>query len=289
LNLLPAQPRVYGMTARALLVLCLTLVLAGCPKREGTERAGPTSPTGGSGGFEPAASMAGSDGAPVAAFGERSRDRERMVRDDIAGRDVRDESVLAAMRKVPRHAFVPEASRDLAYADRPLPIGNAQTISQPYIVAFMTEAAAPRPTDRCLEIGTGSGYQAAVLAELCRKTHSIEYLPDVARRGKSNLRALGYGPDRVELRVGDGYLGWPEAAPFDVVLVTAAPEQVPKPLLEQLAVGGRLVIPVGSRDGAQELERWTRLGPGQGSDAFERKRLMSVRFVPFLGDGVKSQ
>jgi protein-L-isoaspartate(D-aspartate) O-methyltransferase len=286
LKRLRARLTVGPMKARALLVICLALGLAGCPKREGTERAG-ASPTGGSGGLEPAASVSGSAASPPAAFGERTRDRERMVRDDIAGRDVRDQRVLAAMRKVPRHAFVPEASRDLAYADRPLPIGHGQTISQPYIVAFMSEAAAPRPTDRCLEIGTGSGYQAAVLAELCRKTHSIEYLPEVARRGESNLRALGYGPDRVELRTGDGYRGWPEAAPFDVVLVTAAPERVPRPLLEQLAMGGRLVIPVGSTGGAQELERWTRTGAGQAADAFERKRLMSVRFVPFLGEGAK--
>jgi protein-L-isoaspartate(D-aspartate) O-methyltransferase len=276
------------MTARALLGLALLLALAGCPKREGTERAGPSSPTGGSGGLASAPVLAPGDALPPA-FGERARDRERMVRDDIAARDVRDDRVLGAMRRVPRHAFVPESSRDLAYADRPLPIGSGQTISQPYIVAFMTEAARPRATDRCLEIGTGSGYQAAVLAELCQKTYSIEYLADVARQGEKNLRALGYAEDRVELRVGDGYRGWPEAAPFDVILVTAAPERVPEPLLEQLGNQGRMVIPVGSKDGAQELERWTRIAAGPGPDAFERKRLMSVRFVPFLGDAVKRQ
>ena len=210
-----------------------------------------------------------------------------MVRQDIAGRDIDDPRVLAAMRKVPRHAFVPEASRDQAYADRQLPIGSGQTISQPYIVAFMTQAAKPAPGDRCLEIGTGSGYQAAVLAELCKKTYSIEYLEDVAKQGAQNLRQAGYGPERVELRTGDGYQGWPEAAPFDVILVTAAPERVPKPLLEQLAMGGRLVIPVGPQGGVQELERWTRTARGEGQDAFERTRLSSVRFVPFLGDGIR--
>jgi protein-L-isoaspartate(D-aspartate) O-methyltransferase len=126
-----------------------------------------------------------------------------------------------------------------------------------------------------------------VLAELCKRTYSIEYLPDVAKQGERNLRGVGYGPDRVELRTGDGYKGWPEAAPFDVILVTAAPEQVPKPLLEQLAMGGRLVIPVGAVESGQELERWMRVG--QGKDAFKTERLLSVRFVPFLGDGVKQQ
>lgn len=187
------------------------------------------------------------------------------------------------MQTVPRHAFVLPVFRSMAYDDRPLPILGGQTISQPYIVAFMTQAAQPTGDSRCLEIGTGSGYQAAVLAEICKLTYSIEYLPEVARFGEKNLRELGYGPGTVKLRVGDGYEGWPEAAPFDVVIVTAAPEHVPEPLLDQLAVGGRLVIPVGRSDDVQELQRWTRLRPGKGSGAFRTDTLLPVRFVPFAG------
>jgi protein-L-isoaspartate(D-aspartate) O-methyltransferase len=147
----------------------------------------------------------------------------------------------------------------------------------------MTAAAAPAPGDRCLEIGTGSGYQAAILAELCGHTYSVEYLPDVARFGEENVRACGYGPDRVELRVGDGYGGWPEAAPFDVILVTAAPETAPTPLLEQLRVGGRLVVPVGAQHGVQVLELHKRIRAGKDAGAFFRERLLAVRFVPLLG------
>ena len=219
------------------------------------------------------------------AFGERSAERKRLVEHAIEAEGVEDPRVLAAMRTVPRHMFVPPASRGEAYANRPLPIGYGQTISQPYIVAAMTEAVAPQPTDRCLEIGTGSGYQAAVLAELCKEVYSIEYLPEVARFGAENLQRLGYAPEQVHLRVGDGFKGWPEAAPFEVIVVTAAPEQVPPPLLEQLAVGGRLAIPVGPENGVQQLERWTRTKPGSGASAFTRETLMGVRFVPFLGDG----
>lgn len=198
---------------------------------------------------------------------------------------IRDERVLAAIRRVPRHRFVPSSVRAAAYEDRPLPIGHGQTISQPFIVAYMTAAAAPQPNDHCLEVGTGSGYQAAVLAEVCGMTHSIEYLEPVARFGERNLREAGYSATRVALRIGDGYRGWPEAAPFDVILVTAAPERVPQPLLDQLAVGGRLVIPVGPQEYGQDLERWTRLAPGRGPAAFRVERLLGVRFVPFLGEG----
>ena len=172
----------------------------------------------------------------------------------------------------------------MAYADRPLPIVGGQTISQPYIVALMTEAVRPSPTARCLEIGTGSGYQAAVLAELCSAVYSIEYLPEVARFGEQNLRRAGYGPRRVRLRTGDGYVGWPEAAPFDAIIVTAAPRKVPPPLLEQLARGGRLVIPVGAQDEIQTLDLYDRVGEGTSATAFRRTSLTAVRFVPFLGD-----
>ncbi len=147
----------------------------------------------------------------------------------MAAQGVSDPRLLAAMRRVPRHLFVPPELERLAYSDRPLPIPGGQTISQPYIVAFMTEAANISPSERCLEIGTGSGYQAAVLAELCAETYSIEYLPEVAAFGRANLDRAGY-LERVELRVGDGYGGWPERAPFDVILVTAAPDEVPQPL-----------------------------------------------------------
>src|SRR5690606_2583450 len=191
--------------------------------------------------------------------------------------------------KVPRHLFVPEAFRELSYRDRPLPIGHGQTISQPFVVARMSEVADVQPHETCLEVGTGSGYQAAVLAELCKKVYSIEYLPEVAKLGAEQLRGAGYGAERVALRVGDGYGGWAEAAPFDAILVTAAPEQVPAPLLEQLAVGGKLVIPVGPTDGEQVLERWTRTRPGAEPSAFVRERLMGVRFVPFLGDRAERQ
>ncbi len=148
----------------------------------------------------------------------------------------------------------------------------------------MTEAALPKRTDRCLEIGTGSGYQAAVLAELCQKVFSIEIVPELARFAKENLRRLGYGPDRVQLYTGDGYKGWPEEAPFQVIIVTAAPPKVPRALLDQLAEKGRLIVPVGPEGGVQTLQRWTRLEPGQGDAAFEKEELMNVRFVPMVSE-----
>jgi protein-L-isoaspartate(D-aspartate) O-methyltransferase len=217
-------------------------------------------------------------------FAERALERQELAQ-QLAEGGIADQHVLEVMRTVPRHAFVPAGLQAEAYSDHPLPIGHDQTISQPFIVAAMTEAARPQPTSKCLEIGTGSGYQAAVLAEMCQYVYSIEYLPEVAAFGEKNLRKLGYGPDRVHLKVGDGYRGWPSAAPFDVIIVTAAPEKVPPPLLEQLAVGGRLVIPVGPGNDVQYLERWTRLKPGADLDAFDRDQLMGVSFVPFLGRG----
>lgn len=213
----------------------------------------------------------------------RKAERERLVA-AIARRGIEHPGVLAALRAVPRHAFVPDSWADSAYEDRPLPIGHGQTISQPTVVAAMSEAVAPSRGDKCLEIGTGSGYQAAVLAELCARVYSIEYLAPLANQAERALRAAGYGPERVTLRTGDGYLGWPEAAPFDVVVVTAAPERVPQPLLDQLSLGGRLVIPVGAQREAQELLLYRRRAAGSSDASFEKRSLMAVRFVPFLGD-----
>jgi protein-L-isoaspartate(D-aspartate) O-methyltransferase len=222
-------------------------------------------------------------GDSFGAFSERQQERNALV-SQMSDHGITNERVLKAMRRVPRHAFVPEHERERSYSNHPLPIGYGQTISQPEVVAKMTEIADPQPTDKCLEIGTGSGYQAAVLAELCGKVYSIEYLEPLARFAEHNLRGLGYGPERVALRTGDGYLGWPEAAPFDVVLVTAAPDHIPQPLRDQLAMAGRLVIPVGPNDAGQHLELWVRRSLGAEDEAFTRKTLMPVRFVPFLGD-----
>lgn len=220
---------------------------------------------------------------------ERQGELDSLVDEIARDAEVRDGRVLGALRRVPRHRFVPPEVAGAAYQDRPLRIGHEQTISQPAVVAVMTAAVGPRASDRCLEVGTGSGYQAAVLAELCAKVYSIEYLPPLARFAERNLRATGYGPERVALRTGDGYAGWPEAAPFDAIVVTAAPERVPEPLLEQLALGGRLVIPVGPERDVQRLELYERKAPGREKSAFVSEVLMAVRFVPFLGPGTKAR
>jgi protein-L-isoaspartate(D-aspartate) O-methyltransferase len=201
-----------------------------------------------------------------------------MVRRQIEARGVRDPATLSAMGAVPRHEFVPKRIRHAAYEDYPLPIGLDQTISQPYIVAFMTEALLLKPGDRVLEIGTGSGYQAAVLAEIADEVFSIEILCELEERARRDLDRLGY--TAVKTKCGDGYQGWAEHAPFDAVIVTAAPDHVPQPLVEQLKVGGRLVIPVGSQ--YQELVRLTKT-----SDGVERERLIGVRFVPMTGEAEK--
>jgi protein-L-isoaspartate(D-aspartate) O-methyltransferase len=250
------------------------------PQRVETEVAAARAPN------APPAAGQGRSAAFEQASLEHRATRERMVEEQLVKRGITDRQVLDAMRRVPRHRFVPPKLELAAYQDGPLPIVGGQTISQPYIVAFMTEACRAPRAKRCLEIGTGSGYQAAVLAELCGETYSIEYLADVAEFGRRNLEALGYLERAVHLRVGDGYAGWPERAPFDAIVVTAAPERVPAPLLEQLAIEGRLVIPVGG-ERSQQLEVWTRLGPGNDPSAFSRERSFGVRFVPFLGPGSK--
>jgi protein-L-isoaspartate(D-aspartate) O-methyltransferase len=202
---------------------------------------------------------------------------------ELRTQGIADERVLAALEKVPRHAFVPARHTEFAYDNIALPLGGGQTVSQPFIVASMTEQARLTPEDRCLEIGTGSGYQAAVLAEMCRRVWSIEYQPELAAGAERVLRSLGYGPDRIELRTGNGWNGWPEHAPWDAILVTAAPDEVPRALLEQLALGGRLVVPVGDVTGSQQLEVWQRVGPGSRPWAFRRQVLYGVRFVPLVG------
>ncbi len=201
--------------------------------------------------------------------------RSLMVERQIVARGVRDPAVLAAMRRVPRERFVPPAERDAAFDDTALPIAHGQTISQPYIVAFMTEALRLDGTSRVLEIGTGSGYQAAVLAEIAHEVYSIEIVPELADAAAHLLRELGY--HNIQLRTGDGYAGWPEAAPFDAIILTAAPPRVPQPLLDQLKPGGRLVAPVGG-GGGQQLVRYTRRAHG-----FAEDNLLPVRFVPMTG------
>jgi protein-L-isoaspartate(D-aspartate) O-methyltransferase len=213
-------------------------------------------------------------GAALAIDDPSSAARERMVTEQIAARGVTDARVLAAMRKVPRHEFVPADVRARAYEDAPLPIGNDQTISQPYIVAIMTDLAKLGPRARVLEVGTGSGYQAAVLAEVAGEVYTIEILAPLARRAEATLGRLGYGA--VHVRHGDGYRGWPEAAPFDAIVVTAAAPKVPPALLAQLADGGRLVMPVGDRDQRLEVHRRT-------GERIEVKTVFPVRFVPLTG------
>jgi protein-L-isoaspartate(D-aspartate) O-methyltransferase len=205
---------------------------------------------------------------------ELARRRERMVEETIASRGVRDPRILAAMRKVERHLFVPPEMVAQAYEDHPLPIGHGQTISQPYIVAFMTEALGLTGGESVLEVGTGSGYQAAVLAEIAAHVRTIEIVAPLAEEAAALLKRLGYA--NVEVRAGDGYQGWPEAAPFDAIIVTAAAPRVPEPLKQQLKDGGRLILPVG--DEWQELVVVTRRG-----DRFEEKRVLPVRFVPMTG------
>ena len=252
----PVNPRIFvrrpGAGLSGLVGALLLGIVPGC---------------GGSGGDPDGGSA---DGADLA------YERERMVATQIAARGIRDRRVLEAMRHVRRHRFAPEVDPERAYDDRPHPIGWRQTISQPYIVAWMSELAELEPPCRVLEIGTGSGYQAAVLAEMGCEVYSIEIVEPLGQRAAEILEAEGYA-DRVHLRIGDGYRGWPEQAPFDAVLVTAAAPRVPEALLGQLRLGARLVIPVGEYGQDLEVHRRTETG-------FERREVGGVRFVPMTGE-----
>jgi protein-L-isoaspartate(D-aspartate) O-methyltransferase len=221
----------------------------------------------------PACEASSSSAVPFAA------QRETMVRTQIEARGVTDKAVLAAMRRVPRHEFVPAAVRARAYDDHPLPIGENQTISQPYIVAFMTELLQVKPGHRVLEIGTGSGYQAAVLGELGVEVYTIEIVEPLATASRALLQKLGY--DKIHTRAGDGYQGWPDAAPFDRIIVTAAPPKVPQPLIDQLKPGGRLVVPEGVHD--QDLVVYVKTLDRR----LQREKVLPVRFVPMTGKAQK--
>lgn len=198
--------------------------------------------------------------------------RQAMVEKQLKARGIKSELVLAAMRNVERHRFVPKNISSQAYDDTPLPIGEGQTISQPYIVAFMTEALNVKPTDKVLEIGTGSGYQAAILAQLCMEVYTIELEPALGKRADSLLKQLNYS--NVFVRIGDGYRGWPEAAPFDAIMVTCSPSHIPKPLEEQLKEGGRMIIPVGEQS-VQELVLVTK-----ENGKLKKQHRLPVLFVP---------
>lgn len=202
-------------------------------------------------------------------------ERRRMVQEQIRWRGIADGRLLSVLEEVPRHLFVPESERPEAYADYPLPIGAGQTISQPYVVALMTSLLDVGREDRVLEIGTGSGYQAAILARLVREVYSIEIVPALAAQASRTLTGLGFA--NVHVRAGDGFRGWPEAAPFDAIILTAAPAEVPQPLLDQLKIGGKMVLPVGT--GVQELVVLTKTASG-----IEREVVAPVRFVPMTGE-----
>ena len=249
----------YGGPLEAVGFVLLGLILAGC-----------TAPL-----ETPLDAAPGVAGRSAQAPPGREGDRMRMVERQLLARDITDPRVVRAMRRVPRERFVPPDQRQRAYEDRPLPIGYRQTISQPYIVAYMTQALRLTPDAKVLEVGTGSGYQAAVLAELAAAVYSIEIITQLAERARDTLAELGYA--NVQVRHGDGYAGWPEQAPFDAIMVTAAPDHVPQPLVDQLAVGGRLIIPVGQN--RQTLTILTRT-----EDGVEQDTTLPVLFVPMTGE-----
>lgn len=203
-----------------------------------------------------------------------SERREKMVRSQLESRGIRDKATLDAMRKVPRHMFVPENAKGKAYIDAPLTIGKGQTISQPYIVGYMTEQLKLKPTDRVLEIGTGSGYQAAILAEIVSEVYTIEIIESLGNSAANRLESLGY--NNVEVKIGDGYLGWREKSPFDAIIITAGIDHIPQPLIDQLAEGGRLIVPEGPRRSTRELILLTKK-----KGKLKRKFLIPVVFVEF--------
>lgn len=256
-----------------LTAILLTCLIAGCrPSELLTPTAAPTE--------RPSPSTAATPMPPVTPLPEPEsyrRDRQRMVNYQISGRGVSDEAVLNAMLTVPRHEFVPEEFLDMAYNDHPLPIGYGQTISQPYIVALMTELLEVEAGDKVLEIGTGSGYQAAILAQLTDQVYSVEIIEELATQASARLQRLGY--TQVHVLNADGYYGWEEHAPFDAIIVTCAPDHVPRPLVKQLKDGGRMVIPVGPPGGYQSLWLIVR----QGEDV-EMTNMGGVAFVPLTGE-----
>jgi protein-L-isoaspartate(D-aspartate) O-methyltransferase len=210
------------------------------------------------------------------------RQRRAMVEQDIEGRGVKDRKVLDVMLKVPRHLYVDDSMRNRAYEDHPLPIGEGQTISQPYVVALMTEALRLRPTDRVLEIGTGSGYQAAVLAEIVKEVYTIEIRKSLADKAEARLRGLGY--KNIKVKYADGYFGWEEYAPFDAIIITASANHIPPPLIKQLKNGGRLIVPLGSTVYYQMLTLVTK----KGAD-LDVEQMAPVAFVPMTGEARKER
>lgn len=265
-----------------LFVLWLATILLGlgdglsCARRKGTDVGAHDK------GARESARLSG-ESARHPAFAERIAERERMVAAQIQAREIRDPNVLRAMRAVPRHAFVPQVLRAYAYEDRPVPIGQEQTISQPYVVALMTESLKLDPNSVVLEIGTGSGYQAAVCAEIAREVYTIEIVESLAKSAAGLLAKLGYG--NVHVRVGDGYYGWPEKGPFDAIIGTAAAKEIPPLLIEQLKPGGRLILPVDEERGFQYLILVTRDEQGQ----LHREKILPVRFVPMTGRNQQSK
>jgi protein-L-isoaspartate(D-aspartate) O-methyltransferase len=205
---------------------------------------------------------------------DRKDEREKMVKDQIANRGINDPAILNAMRKVQRHRLVPENQRQNAYQDSPLPIGEGQTISQPYVVAYMTEIIKPEKGMKVLEIGTGSGYQAAVLAEIVEEVYTLEIVPALGQRAKKDLEEMGY--DNIHVRIADGYNGWEEQAPFDAIVVTASPDHIPPSLISQLKEGGRMIIPVDSGGISQQLVLVEKI-----DGEIRKKNVLPVRFVPF--------
>ncbi|MBN1510311.1 MAG: protein-L-isoaspartate(D-aspartate) O-methyltransferase [Sedimentisphaerales bacterium] len=248
------------------------LAPGGCPAREPQDKAASADRT------TQADKPAEAAGRNHPAFGEQREQRVEMVQWQIEARDVKDPNVLKAMRLVPRHAFVPTGQRAHAYADQPLPIGHGQTISQPYVVAFMTEALRLNRNSIVLEIGTGSGYQAAVAAEIAKEVYTIEIVEPLARSAAQLLDDLGY--TNVHVKAGDGYYGWPEKGPFDAIIGTAAAERIPRPLIEQLRNGGRMILPVESTLGFQHLILITKDERGE----IHQEKVMPVLFVPMTGE-----